>query len=173
MLLVSDYSIVCFSSKWWQHAYFGFVFFVLYFLGLPLFFFALLYKNYNSLFVDTDIKERQKALMEVAKSVDDPEPGSRKEVEAHRLQSELYMIAKVLWDNKLSVQRLGFLYKSYKPHAWHWEIAEMGFRVLLTSVVTLLPAHSTLQLSFTFVVLLMYFLLHNKVRSVVTYYLIF
>ena len=61
---------------------------------------------------------------------------------------------------------LSFLFKSYKPHSWYWELVEMSRKVILTSGLILVGEESRSYIGLTWIIAGMYGILFFRMKPI-------
>lgn len=141
--LVADYSINCNSSEMTFARVYAAVMIILYPVGIPCLYFRLLYKKRD------ELKHRDDILYK----------GRRKDVKKNKIKAFVEANAlNVNDDNSLkrSTQMFKFLYDSYKPQYWYFEIIETTRRLMLTAVLSVIASGSSTQVVCGLMLSLMY-----------------
>jgi hypothetical protein len=126
--MTADYSVSCTSDKYRFGFIWACVMVAIYPLGCPAYYFYLLYHARH----DIQAREEHTPSLSIEKSEsEDKEPIELSEVERVR-------------QGKLNSLR--FLFESYQPCYWWWEIAETTQRLLLTGILVLIAQGSALQI---------------------------
>jgi len=74
------------------------------------------------------------------------------------LEEELAAIDDKIADQEATQDRLGFIYISYVPMAFYWELVELLKKFILCSVVIFIKPNTLAQVAFAFIVTLLFFL---------------
>jgi len=61
--------------------------------------------------------------------------------------------------------KLGFIYSSYEPQAWYWELVELAQKFLLTGVVIFLYPGTMSQIAYAFLFSIFFFILHIRTNA--------
>ena len=58
------------------------------------------------------------------------------------------------------IDRYGFIYASYQPHAWYWEVVELVRKFMLVSLVIFVEPGTATQLAFAFMIAFAFLVAH-------------
>ena len=119
--MTADYTVSCDSSEYRLGFIWACVMILVYPIGCPLYYFYLLYG------VRHEIQSGDRELMF------EPVEESMEVSEETRARQEKLL-------------SLRFLYESYQPHYWWWEIAETTQRLMLTGILVLIAQGSAVQI---------------------------
>jgi len=130
--LVADYSISCSSSQMTFARVYAAVMIILYPVGIPCLYLRLLFRKRHELKVRNDniVKRR------------------RKDVKKNKIKAFVDEYAINRTDDsslKRSTQMYKFLYDSYKPNYWFFEVVETTRRLMLTAVLSVIASGSSSQ----------------------------
>ena len=130
--LVADYSISCSSSQMTFARVYAAVMIILYPVGIPCLYFRLLFRKRHELKIRNDniVKRR------------------RRDVKKNKIKAFIEEYAINRTDDsslKRSTQMYKFLYDSYKPEFWFFEVVETTRRLMLTAVLSVIASGSSSQ----------------------------
>jgi heme/copper-type cytochrome/quinol oxidase subunit 2 len=125
--MAADYSVSCSSRKYHFGLVWACVMVAIYPLGCPAYYFYLLYHVRHEIqAMDTETFCRESS-----------------DVEESSMSVELTDAARA---KQAKLNSLSFLYESYQPRYWWWEIAETSQRLILTGVLVLIAQGSAFQI---------------------------
>jgi hypothetical protein len=130
--MTADYNVSCSSTKYRFGFIWACVMVAVYPLGCPLYYFWLLFR------VRDEIQTRdQEVVLEF--------PSRQRGDEEASLDASEGAVAKSRSQQE-ALQSLRFLYESYEPRFWWWEIVETTQRLVLTGILVLISQGSALQI---------------------------
>jgi hypothetical protein len=124
--MYSDYRLDCKTDEHQKYVAYAAVMVVIYPVGIPLFYFYLLWTNLNA--------------------INPPTKRVVKDAERHIVSPEIIQLEKLnLRSNDESISHLSFLFESYRPGAWYFEVVECLRRLFLTALPSLILPGSAVQ----------------------------
>jgi len=151
--LARDYTQKCFVGVWWFWQTWSIVCVVLYVVGIPSLFFALLYRA-SHMHVSERLQEcersdnRKKQLLKEAEA-DAMVAGRFYHVPTNPSEERAvitqYLRISNMMHHKVKA-RLGFIYECYEEESWWWEIVELLRKMFMNGVMCLLLPDSPTQI---------------------------
>jgi hypothetical protein len=124
--MYADYSLSCHTTLHHQYVIYASVMVIIYPIGIPLFYLYLLWSNLSA--------------------INPPTKRVVKDTERHIVSPEIIQLEKLkLRDNDETISHLAFLYESYRPGAWYFEVVECLRRLFLTAIPSLILPGTAVQ----------------------------
>jgi hypothetical protein len=150
--MTADYNVSCSSAKYRFGFIWACVMVAVYPLGCPLFYFWLLFRVRHE--IQTRGEEKLESEMELSQQRGDEEASCDSSI-------ALAVTEKVRTKQEV-LRSLRFLYESYEPRYWWWEIVETSQRLVLTGVLVLISQGSAVQIIVGAVLTLLFLHLYAK-----------
>jgi hypothetical protein len=130
--MTADYTVSCNSSEYRFGFIWACVMVLVYPIGCPAYYFYLLHGVRHEIQARVDHTTTFESTDSVLESIDESNTFPTVSNETRAREEKL--------------RSLRFLYESYHPHYWWWEIAETSQRLLLTGILVLIAQGSAIQI---------------------------
>jgi hypothetical protein len=150
--LTADMEISCDSDYYYQGVKFALIMIIVYPIGIPVLYTVLLYINRK------EIMERDIENFDV---YDEPQRNpmfDNNENKSKEMKETTKPKQKELSNETM---RLQFLWESYKPSCWYWEVVETGRRLFLTAVLSICRPGTSTQSVFAVLLAVLFIKLSN------------
>jgi hypothetical protein len=148
--MYADYSLSCQTQLHEQYVIYAAVMVIVYPIGIPLFYLYLLWSNLSS--------------------INPPTKRVVKDAERHIVSPEIIQLEKLkLRDSDDSITHLAFLYESYRPGAWYFEVVECLRRLFLTAIPSLILPGTAVQTIIVLIFSMVFSFLYAELKPFVVH----
>lgn len=148
--MYADYSLSCETDEHRKYVIYAAVMVFVYPLGIPLFYLYLLWSN--------------------LRAINPPTKRVVKDAERDIVSPEIIQLEKLnLRDNDDTITHLSFLYESYRPGAWYFEVIECLRRLFLTAVPSLILPGTAVQTIIVLIFSMVFSFLYAELKPFVVH----
>jgi hypothetical protein len=151
--LIADMSISCTSDYYYKGVWYAVVMLLVYVVGIPLMYYLLLYYNREEIMHRNDVKATRDTAAEVS-------GGPADRVSSKSPAAEVLEAAEAK-ELSPAARQLSFLWDAYEPQFWYWEVVETTRRLMLTAVLSVCGAGTSVQSIFAVLLGLLYIKLYG------------
>jgi hypothetical protein len=148
--MYADYHLSCHTNTHQFYVLYAAFMVLLYPIGIPLFYLYLLWSNLSA--------------------INPPTKRVVKETERHIVSSEIIQLEKLnLRDNDDNITHLSFLFESYRPGAWYFEVIECLRRLFLTAIPSLILPGTAVQTIIVLIFSMIFSFLYAELKPFVVH----